>query len=102
MVLKTLLKNLTQETKETKKREKEKNFRKRKSFFYSFILNSNINFITVVGAIINNEPTANPTAADFKSLFFSAVVDVTAIIPAIIIAANKNTTPIHCIYPKYF
>ena len=98
MVLKTLLKNLTQET---KKREK-KNFPLWKFYFYSFILNSNINFITVVGAIINNEPTANPTAADFKSLFFSAVVDVTAIIPAIIIAANKNATPIHCMYPKYF
>lgn len=98
MVLKTLLKNLTQETKKGKKKE----LPFMEVLFYSFILNSNINFITVVGAIINNEPTANPTAADFKSLFFSAVVDVTAIIPAIIIAANKNATPIHCMYPKYF
>lgn len=69
--------------------------------YYSFILNSNINFITVVGASINTAPIANPHTADFKSLFLSAVVDVTATIPAINMAANKNATPNHCIYPKY-
>ena len=100
MVLKTLLKNLTQEIKYNKHK---KELQLRSSFFYySFILNSNTTFIIVVGAIISIEPIANPIAALFKSLFLSAVVDVTATIPAIIIAASKNAIPIHCIYPKYF
>lgn len=99
MVLKTLLKNLTQEIKYNKHK---KELLKKKFFFYSFILNSNTILITVVGAIISIEPIANPIAALFKSLFLSAVVDVTATIPAIIIAPSKNAIPIHCIYPKYF
>ena len=99
MVLKILLKNLTQEIKYyTHKKE----LLYKEVLFYSFILNSNTIFITVVGAIISIEPIANPIAALFKSLFLSAVVDVTATIPAIIIAASKNAIPIHCIYPKYF
>ena len=98
MGLKTLLKNLTQEIKYKNTKE----LQLRSSFYYSCILNSNTIFITVVGAIISIEPIANPIAALFKSLFLSAVVDVTATIPAIIIAASKNAIPINCIYPKYF
>ena len=99
MGLKILLKNLTQEIKYNK-HKKELLFTE--VLFYSFILNSKTTFIIVVGAIISIEPIANPIAALFKSLFLSAVVDVTATIPAIIIAASKNAIPIHCIYPKYF